>query len=132
MERCIEDIRDWMPNGKLKLNSDKTEFIINGTSQQLAQVSINTLRIAPVSPSRNLGSWFHSKLSMVIHILKACNSAFYYLYNLRHIRKYLSKGSTKTLVHAFNSSRIDYYFYMVCHSINSARYNVCCRTCVLD
>ena len=45
---------------------------------------------------------------MAIHILKACNSAFYYLYNLRHVRKYLSKDNTKTLVHALNSSRIDY------------------------
>ena len=34
VERCIEDIRNWMLNDKLKLNDDKTEFI--GTSQQLA------------------------------------------------------------------------------------------------
>ena len=45
---------------------------------------------------------------MAIHILKTCNSAFYYLYNLRRIRKYLSKDNTKTLVHAFISSNIDY------------------------
>ena len=41
-------------------------------------------------------------------ILKTCNSAFYYLYNLKRVRKYLSKDNTKTLVHAFISSRIDY------------------------
>ena len=84
-ERCIEDIRDWMLNDKLKLNDDKTEFIIIGTSQQLAKVSINTFRVGaatiiPVSSARNLGS---------------CNSAFYYLYNVRRIRKYLSKENTK-------------------------------------
>ena len=39
VERCIEDIRDWMLNDKLKLNDDKTEFIIIGTSQQLAKPS---------------------------------------------------------------------------------------------
>ena len=59
VERCIEDIRDWMLNDKLKLNDHKTEFIIIGTSQQLAKVSINALRvgtatIAPVSSARNL------------------------------------------------------------------------------
>ena len=113
VERCIEDIREWMLNDKLKLNDDKTEFIIIGTSQQLAKVSINTLRvgaatITPVSSARNLGSWFDSKLTMEIHISKTCNSAFYYLYNLRRIRKYLSKDNTKTLVHAFISSKIDY------------------------
>ena len=58
VERCIEDIRNWMLNDKLKLNDDKTEFMIIGTSQQLAKVSINSLRatITPVSSARNLGS----------------------------------------------------------------------------
>ena len=32
----------------------------------------------------------------------------YYLYNLTRIRKYLSKDNTKTLIHAFISSRVDY------------------------
>ena len=113
VERCIEDIRNWMLNDKLKLNDDKTEFMIIGTSQQLAKVSINSLRvgtatITPVSSARNLGSWFDSKLTMATHISKTCNSAFYYLYNLRRIRKYLSKDNTKTLIHAFISSRVDY------------------------
>lgn len=87
--------------------------MIIGTVQQLAKVSINSLRveaatITPVSSARNLGSWFDSKLTMAFHISKTCNSAFYYLYNLIRIRKYLSKDNTKTLVHAFISSRIDY------------------------
>ena len=85
--------------------------MIIGTSQQLAKVSINSLRVGtaniiPVSPARNL--WFDSKLTMAFHISKTCNSAFYYLCNLRRIRKYLSKNNTKTLVHAFISRRIDY------------------------
>ena len=113
MESCIYDIRNWMLNDKLKLNDDKTEFLIIGTSQQLAKVTISSLRlgnsaITPVSSARNLGSWFDAKLTMATHITRTCNSASYYLYNLRRIRKYLSKENTKTLVHAFISSRIDY------------------------
>ena len=59
VERCIEDVRNWM------LNDDKTEFTIIGTSQQLAKVSITSLHvgsatITPVSFARNLGSWFDS------------------------------------------------------------------------
>ena len=102
-----------MLNDKLKLNDEETEFIIIGTLQQLAKVSINSLRVGAatitiVSSARNLGSWFDSKLTMAIDISKTCNSAFYYLYNLRRIRKNLSKDNTKTLVHAFISSRIDF------------------------
>ena len=113
VERCIEDISNWILNDKLKLNDDKTEFMIIGTSQQLAKVSINSLRvgtatITPVSSARNLGSWFDSKLTMVAHISKTCNSALYYFYNLRRIRQYLSKDNTKTLIHAYISSRVYY------------------------
>ena len=60
VERCIEDIRNWMLSDKLKLNDDKTEFMIIGKSQQLAKVSLNSLHvrtatITPVSSARNLG-----------------------------------------------------------------------------
>ena len=42
------------------------------------------------------------------HITKTSSAAFYYLYNIRRIRKYLSKECTTTLIHAFISSRLDY------------------------
>ena len=41
-------------------------------------------------------------------ITKLCASAFFYIYNIRHIRKYLSRDSAETLVHIFISSRLDY------------------------
>ena len=39
MESCIADISQWMHSDKLKLNSDKTECLLNGTRQQLQKVS---------------------------------------------------------------------------------------------
>jgi len=57
---------------------------------------------------RNLGTWFDSHLDMSTHVTKACASAFYNLYNIRDIRKYLSRESTERLVHAFITSRLDY------------------------
>ena len=42
------------------------------------------------------------------HIMKTSSAAFYYLYNIRRKRKYLSKECTATLIHAFISSRLDY------------------------
>ena len=38
MELCIRDLRTWMLHEKLKLNDNKTEFILIGTRQQLAKV----------------------------------------------------------------------------------------------
>ena len=95
------------------LNDYKTEFLIIGTRQQLSKVSIQSIKIgqtevSPVASARNSGTWFAPHLDMGTHITKTCNSAFYYLYNIRHIRKYLSRESTEKLVHAFISSRLDY------------------------
>ena len=43
MERCILDIRTWMLTDKLKLNGDKTEFMLIGTKQQLSKVILIAL-----------------------------------------------------------------------------------------
>ena len=113
IENCIRDVRAWMKDNKLMLNDDKTEFLIIGTERQLSRVSVDKIKIgqaevSPVSSVGNLSTWFDSHLDMSTRVTKACTSAFYYLYNIRHIRKYLSPESTERLVHAFITSRLDY------------------------
>ena len=118
MERCISDIRMWMLTDKLKLNGDKTEFMLIGAKQQLSKVNIDSLSVgsikfAPVTVVRNLGTWFHSDLNLQEQILKTCKSGFSHLYNIRRIRKYLFLESASTLVHAFIISRIDYCYSLL-------------------
>ena len=113
MEDCIRDIRFWMLNNDLKFNDDKTEFLIIGSSQQLEKLDNISIRVGdsdihPVPLARNLGCWFDSRLSMASHITKLCASSFYHIYNIRRIRKYLSRQSTEILVQAFITSRLDY------------------------
>ena len=113
MQDCVRDIRTWMHHDKLLLNDDKTEFLILGTRQQLAKVNSSELYIgnSSVKASRvvkNLGCWFDEKFTMNTHINKLCSAAFYHLHNIRSIRKYLSRESAETLVHAFVTSRLDY------------------------
>ena len=45
---------------------------------------------------------------MSSHVGKVCGKAFRGLYNIRQIRKFLSEASTKTLIHAFLTSHLDY------------------------
>ena len=45
LEGCISDIRLWMANNMLKLNDEKTEFIIFGTHQQLAKISDISIKV---------------------------------------------------------------------------------------
>ena len=102
-----------MKEDMLWLNNGKMEFILIGSRQQLAKVSIDSIKvgdadIAPASFARNFGTWFDSHIDMSIHISKTSNSALFYLYNIRHIKKYLSKKHTEQLIHAFVTSRLDY------------------------
>ena len=69
MERCILDIRTWMLTDNLKLNDDKTEFMLIGTKQQLSKVNLDSLTVgnidvAPVTAARNLGTWFDSNQNL--------------------------------------------------------------------
>ena len=41
-------------------------------------------------------------------ISKICKSSHYHLRNIGKIRKYLDESSTKTLIHAFVTSKLDY------------------------
>ena len=110
---CIMDLRKWMIRDRLMLNDDKTEFLLLGTMQQLAKVDINSITVGdfvvdtkPVV--RNLGSWFDFQLSMSTHISKLCSSAFFHLHNISRICKFLRPVETKSLVHRFVTSRVDY------------------------
>ena len=113
MEQCILVISNWMCQNRLMLNEDKTEFLLIGTKQQLATVNVQHIKvgnvnIVPQPTVKDLGVWLDSNLSMVDHNTKTSSTAFYYiyLYNIRRIRKYLTKECTETLIYSFVSSRL--------------------------
>ena len=58
-------------------------------------LSIETVMMKS-SVVRNLGSYIDDKLSMNSYINKVCNASFYYLHNIRRIRKHLSRDPSKT------------------------------------
>ena len=47
-------------------------------------------------------------MSLISEINNTCKAAFFYIHNIRRIRKYLSLNATLTLVHALIMGRIDY------------------------
>ena len=113
MEKAEVEIRHWMLLNKLKLNDEKTEFMIIGKQGQCRKLSKNDVTIGEVKIesnvcTRNLGVMFDAELNMNNHVNLICKNAFYHLRNIAHIRNYLDMESTVTLVHAFISSRIDY------------------------
>jgi len=55
-----------------------------------------------------LGVTFSSDLTLEKHVSKTCAAGFYWLRQLRRIRRSLDEESAATLVRAFVTSRIDY------------------------
>ena len=69
LQDCIEDIESWMNTNLLKLNDDKTEFIILGTRQQLTKVNEISIKVGnavvkPVPNVRDLGFFMNCLLKM--------------------------------------------------------------------
>ena len=64
LNRCLQDVKEWMLASKLKLNPDKTEFILFGSKKQRERLDacfpINMLGnpLHPTESVRSLGVWF--------------------------------------------------------------------------
>ena len=61
LELCINEIRQWMKSNFLKLNDEKTEFMLSGSHQQLSKINIDCIHIgdssiASASRCKNIGS----------------------------------------------------------------------------
>ena len=113
LQDCITDIRSWMIADRLKLNDDKTEFMIIGTRAQLDKVNVSEIvvgqaKVPAVMIVRNLGMWLDTNPTMSAHITETCQAAIYHLYNIKRITRYLSHDDRKSIVQAVIMSRIDY------------------------
>ena len=101
-----------MSASKLKLNPDKTEFILFGSKKQRERLNacfpIDILS-NPLHPSvRNLGVWFDSDFSFSKHVQNVCKGCFSQLRDFRNIRQFLTQDAAVSVANAFVSSRLDY------------------------
>ena len=73
LQNCIKDIRIWMCTNMLKLNNDKTEFLVIGTKQQLSKVGDLSIQIGQdninsIACMRNLGFYFDQNIKNTAHV----------------------------------------------------------------
>ena len=114
LQQCLCDVQSWMGSNKLKLNPDKTEFILFGSPSQRASlagcfpVDILGSKLCPTEVVRNLGVFFDSGFTFSKHVASVCKSCFVHLRDLRRIRHHLPKSAALALANALVSSRLDY------------------------
>ena len=114
LQSCLQSVRKWMNTNKLKLNPDKTEFIVFGSKRHRSQLShlfpveILGNDISPVEKVKNLGVIFDASLKFSSQISAICSSSFYHIRDFARIRRFLDKSTAISLANALVSSRIDY------------------------
>ena len=113
IEECVNDIKKWMTQNKLKLNDSKTEVILirskfDHSPLPLTSINICSSVIETTSSARNIGVIFDDNYTFQQHIITTCRTIHFLLRKIGHIRKYLSQDSCATLVHAVISSKLDY------------------------
>ena len=96
----------------LKFNDTKTEFAIYGSKQNLSKVTTTSISVGDVdiSPSDSvkiLGAHLDSTLDMDKQISASCKAAWFHLYKISKIRKYLTQDQTQSVIHAYVTCRLD-------------------------
>ena len=114
LNRCLQDVKEWMSASKLKLNPDKSEFILFGSKIQRERLNVCfpiDILGNPLHPTKsvgNLGVWFDSDFSFSKHVQNVCKSCFIQLKDFRNIRQFLTQYAAVLVGNAFVSSWLDY------------------------
>ena len=112
VKSCVADIRTWMIQNKLKINDDKTEFLLIKSAKKeftgAVEMSVGQDVIPPSHDCRNLGVMFDDDMSMESHVTNICRSTLFQLRNIRRIRPMLNDSATAQLIHALITSKRDY------------------------
>ena len=113
LEDSIKDIKRFLLLNKMKLNDDKTEFLIIGTRQQREKITKNKLKIGEseikkAPDARNLGVFFDEDISMTRQVNEICKKGYYKLRSFAEIRPYLDEKTARTVAQALLTSTLDY------------------------
>ena len=114
LEMCLSDVNSWMMSNKLCLNAAKTEAMLIASSRNPmsdilpSAMYVDGSRVEFATSVKSLGVNLDNTLSMHIHVLSVCRSAYNELRRISSITRLLTTEATKTLVCSFVLSRLDY------------------------
>lgn len=110
---CVEEVASWMSENMLKLNQDKTEFIVfTPKHQRLAtqhlSVDIGDVTITAAPVVKNLGVFMDKNLVMERQVNAVSKSCYHQIRSIGQIRQFITKDACKILIQALVTSRLDY------------------------
>jgi len=114
MNECIEDIRVWMYDNKLKMNDAKTEALIITPNRGISTINDISINVGSqdVTPSinvRNLGAMFDSNLKMDKQVNAITKRMYYNIRRIAKIRLNLTTQACKKAINATVLSHLDFH-----------------------
>ena len=114
--QCIDEIRAWMLLHQLKLNDDKTEFMVLQSSHNLRvygspTLQLPQLKLTSTDTARNLGCFFDRHMQMDRLVSSYCSSAYYHLRMINNIRHLLTLDACHVAVRSIVLSRRAHHTY---------------------
>ena len=103
-----------MSSRKLKLNPDKSEFLLIGSKVQGEKFStcfparLLAQEVPPSPSARNLGIVFDSALNFKSHISGISRACYYHIRDMRRIRRFLTPSVAKTIATSVIGIKLDY------------------------
>ena len=98
---------------KLKLNPDKTKFLLIGCKVQCENFSksfptrLLAQEVTPSPSARNLGIIIDSALNFKSHISGISRVCYYHIRDIRRIRRFLTLSVAKTIATSLIGSKLD-------------------------
>jgi len=119
IEDCVGLIQAWMCKHQLKMNDEKTEFMVISSKHMAAKIAPQSLavgghHIAPSPTASSLGVLVDSNANMEAHINNICKGAYIQLRNIGKLKRYLSQDSLELVIHAFVTTKLDYCNSLLC------------------
>lgn len=113
LENTMNEVQQWMQQTRLKMNTDKTEFILFGNPKLLAKSAFDQITVVEDTIERKrhirlLGAWLDESLSFDDHVTRKCRSAMANLVKITSIRNCLDNEVCKILDHSLVTSHLDY------------------------
>ena len=113
LEKCATDLKIWMNENRLKMNNNKTKFIIFGSKPQLDKcktktLNVNDTEIEHADKIKYLGVLLDQKLNLKQHITSKCQTAMLSIQQIKNIRYLLTQEATEILVLGTVMSHLDY------------------------
>ena len=112
LQDCIIKIREWLTANYLKVNDQKTDFllIMPVSAKKLINelsISVGGTLIQDVDQVKNDGVYFDNHMNMSANTSEIVRCCYFHIHHIGQINKFLPRQTRESVVNALVTSRLD-------------------------